>query len=124
MNLAIILGRLASDPELKHSAKGTAFCNFRVATDESYKDQEGKVIKATEWHNIVTMGRVAETCSQYLKKGSQTLVEGKIQTRSWDKDGTKHYMTEIKAHRVKFLGAKNGSEKIDNIDVESGDVPF
>ena len=96
-NKAIIIGHLGKDPELRPVNDGHV-CNFTVPTSEKYKDKE-----TTEWHRVVTWGKTAELCGQYLKKGSQVCVEGKLQTRMWEKDGQKHYATEIVAQTVTFL---------------------
>lgn len=105
MNKVILLGRLGNDPELKYLASGSAVANFTLATNESYTDKTGQKVQKAEWHRIVVFGKAAEHCAQYLKKGSQALLEGKLQTRSWDdkQSGGKRYMTEIVAFNVQFL---------------------
>jgi single-strand DNA-binding protein len=108
LNKAIIIGNLTRDPELKALPSGSKVCNFGMATNRVFKDQKGEKQEAVEWHNIVVFGRVAELVAQYLKKGSQALVEGRIQTRSWEKDGEKKYKTEIIADTVQF-GARPGA---------------
>jgi len=108
-NKAVIVGRLGRDPELKYTPNGTPICTMSVATDESYKDQSGQVQKKTEWHRVVVWGKQAENVSQYLAKGRAALVEGRLQTRSWDdQQGIKRYVTEIKADRVVFLSSGQG----------------
>ena len=92
INKALLIGNLGQDPELKYMPTGDAVCNFTVATTESWKDREGNQQERTEWHRIVAFRRLAEICGEYLKKGKQVYIEGKIQTRSWeDKDGVKKY---------------------------------
>jgi len=108
LNKVFIAGNLTRDPELKALPSGANVSSFGVATNRTWKDQNGEKKEATEFHNIVVFGRQAETCAQYLKKGQQVLVEGRLQTRSWDKDGAKQYRTEIVAERVQF-GSKTGS---------------
>ena len=108
VNKVIVLGRLGQDPELKYTPSGAAVCNFSVATSDSWTDKEGKKQEKTEWHRIVVWGKLAELCNQYLSKGKQAYVEGKLETRSWDKDGTKMYTTEVKASTVQFLGQSGG----------------
>jgi single-strand DNA-binding protein len=113
MNKAIILGHLGQDPELKETTKGTKVVNLSVATTEKFNDE-----KRTEWHRVVAFNATAENCAKYLTKGRQVLVEGRIQTREWEKDGVKRYSTEIIADRVQFLGggdkkAEGENEKID-----------
>lgn len=97
LNKAIIIGHLGKDPELRPVGEGNV-CNFSVATSEKYKDKE-----TTEWHRIVVWGKLADICGKYLTKGQQVCVEGKIQTRMWEKDGVKQYSTEIVASDVRFL---------------------
>ena len=107
VNKVIILGRLGQDPELKYTPSGTAVCNFSLATSESWTDKSGSKQEKTEWHRIVVWGKLAELCNQYLSKGRQAFVEGKLQTRSWDdKDGTKRYSTEVLAATVQFIGGQ------------------
>lgn len=107
LNKVFVAGNLTRDPELKALPSGAQVATFAVATSRTWKDQNGEKKEATEFHNIVVFGRQAETSAQYLKKGQQVLVEGRLQTRGWEKDGTKHYRTEIVADRVQF-GAKSG----------------
>lgn len=108
LNKVFIAGNLTRDPELKALPSGANVASFGVATNRTWRDQNGEKKEATEFHNIVVFGRQAETCAQYLKKGQQVLVEGRLQTRSWEKDGAKQYRTEIVADRVQF-GSKSGS---------------
>lgn len=110
VNKVIILGRLGQDPELKYTPSGAAVCNFSLATSESWTDKAGQKQEKTEWHRIVVWGKLAELCNQYLAKGRQAFVEGKMQTRSWDdKDGQKKYTTEIMASTVQFIGGQAGA---------------
>ena len=105
LNKAILIGNLGRDPELRYVASGNPVANFTLATSENYKDKSGAKQTRTVWHNIVVWGKLAEVCNQYLKKGSQVYLEGRIDNRSYDdKDGNKRYMTEIVAQRVRFLG--------------------
>jgi single-strand DNA-binding protein len=108
VNKAIIVGNLGKDPEL-NSAGGQAVANFSVATSEKYTDKTGENREKTEWHRIVVWGKLAEVCSKYLRKGSPVYIEGKIQTRSWEKEGVKQYTTEIVALSVQFLSNKGSS---------------
>lgn len=107
LNKVFIAGNLTRDPELRALPSGANVTSFGVATNRVWKDQSGEKKEATEFHNVVVFGRQADTCAQYLKKGQQVLVEGRIQTRSWEKEGQKHYRTEIVADRVQF-GPKGG----------------
>ena len=102
INKAFIYGNLTRDPELKSLPSGIQVASFSVATNRVWKDKEGQKQESPEFHNIVVFGRQAETSAQYLKKGSPVFVEGRMQTRSWEADGTKKYRTEIVADRVQF----------------------
>ncbi|MDO8514626.1 MAG: single-stranded DNA-binding protein [bacterium] len=102
INKAMIFGNLTRDPELRALPSGMNVVNFSVATNRVYKDRDGKKQEQTDFHNVVVFGRQADTVNQYLKKGSSVFVEGRMQTRSWEKDGEKKYRTEIVADRVQF----------------------
>jgi single-strand DNA-binding protein len=108
INKVIIIGNLGGDPEVRYTPSGSAVANFNVATSESWKDKNtGEKKERTEWHRIVVWGKLGELCGEYLSKGRQVYVEGRLQTRSYDdKDGVKRYMTEIIATDVQFLGSK------------------
>jgi single-strand DNA-binding protein len=109
INKVILVGNLGKDPEVRFTANGQAIAKFPVATAEKWKDQQGQMQERTEWHNVVVWGKQAEACGQYLSKGRQVFVEGRIQTRSYDdKDGNKRYITEIVAQVVRFLGSGGG----------------
>jgi single-strand DNA-binding protein len=135
INKAIIIGRLGKEPETRYMQDGGAITSFSVATDEKYKNKQGEQVQKTEWHRIVTFGKLAEICGQYLVKGKLVYIEGKIQTRQWEnKDGVKQYTTEIVADTMKMLdgqkqdgqqGAKKQEPAQGNgaID-ESDDIPF
>ena len=107
LNKAILYGNLTRDPELRSLPSGIQVASFGVATNRVWKNKEGAKQESTEFHNIVVFGRQAETAAQYLKKGSGVLVEGRLQTRSWDSEGQKKYRTEIVADRVQF-GPRGG----------------
>jgi single-strand DNA-binding protein len=102
LNKAMVYGNLTRDPELKSLPSGIQVCSFSIATNRVYKDRDGKRAENTDYHNIVVFGRQAETSAQYLKKGASAFVEGRLQTRSWESEGTKQYRTEIVADRVQF----------------------
>ncbi|MBP7766455.1 MAG: single-stranded DNA-binding protein [Syntrophaceae bacterium] len=107
VNKVILIGRLGKDPEIRYLPDGTMNTNFRIATDESYKDKNGEKVQKTEWHQIVTYRKLAEICGNYLVKGKLVFIEGRIQTRSWDdKDGVKRYTTEIIANNMQMLDSK------------------
>ena len=108
INKVILVGNLGQDPELRYTGSGTAVCNMRIATSESYKDREGNQVENTEWHTVVAWARLAEICGEYLKKGRQVYIEGSLQTRQWDdKDGNTRYSTEIKAREMQMLGGRD-----------------
>jgi single-strand DNA-binding protein len=107
VNKVILIGNLGADPELRYTPSGTAVCNFRIATNESYKDREGNQVDKTEWHNVVAWERLAEICGEYLKKGRQVYIEGSLQTRQWeDQEGNTRYTTEVKAREMQMLGSR------------------
>lgn len=110
LNKVMIFGNLTRDPELKSLPSGMQVCSFGIATNRVYKDRDGKRVEKTDYHNVVVFGRQAETSAQYLKKGASAYVEGRLETRSWDKDGQKQYRTEIIADRVQFGPRSGGSE--------------
>jgi single-strand DNA-binding protein len=147
LNKALIIGNLTRDPELKTLPSGIKVCSFSVATNRVWKDQNGARQEAADYHNVVVFGRQAETVAQYMKKGSNLLVEGRMQTRSWDDQatGTKKYRTEVVADRVQFgnAGGTGGTQSsapkqsapqsedsgLDTIDypqddITSEDIPF
>lgn len=143
LNKAMIYGNLTRDPELRSLPSGIQVCSFSLATNRVYKDRDGKRQEQADYHNIVVFGRQAETSAQYLKKGSGVFVEGRLQTRSWDKDGQKQYRTEIVADRVQFgprtdgggAGSGASSPKHDDAPVDNApaypdeeinpeDIPF
>ena len=104
VNKAILVGNLGSDPELRHTPSGTAVANFNIATTEQWTSKTGERGERTEWHRIVCWGRLAEISNEYLTKGKQVYIEGRLQTRSWDdRDGNKKYMTEVVAMSMTML---------------------
>ena len=105
VNKVILVGNLGSDPQIRYTPNGTAVANFNIATTERFTNKNGEKESRTEWHRIVAWGRLAEICNEYLKKGKQIYVEGRIQTRQWeDKDGNKQKSTEIIANNMVMLG--------------------
>lgn len=107
VNKAIIIGSVGQDPEIRYSAAGKAICNISVATNEEWKDKTtGQKQSKTEWHRIVAFDRLAEIMGEYLRQGSSVYIEGKLQTRKWEKDGQTHYSTEIVAEQLQMLGSK------------------
>lgn len=112
VNKVILLGNLGKDPELKYTPSGQAVTKFSLATSDRWKDKgSGEPQERTEWHNIVCWAKLAETASQYLTKGSSVYLEGRIQTRSWDdKEGKRHYMTEVIANEMVMLGGRGDGQ--------------
>jgi single-strand DNA-binding protein len=109
VNKAIIIGNLGKDPEMRYMPSGDAICNFSLATTDSWKDKNGEKQEKTEWHRISMFGKLAEIAGEYLKKGSQVYVEGRIQTRKWtNKEGQDQYTTEIVADKMQMLGGRSG----------------
>ncbi|OHB20234.1 MAG: single-stranded DNA-binding protein [Parcubacteria group bacterium RIFCSPHIGHO2_01_FULL_56_18] len=108
LNKALLYGNLTRDPELRALPSGMNVVNFSIATNRTFKDRDGKKQEQTDFHNIVVFGRQADTVNQYLKKGSSVFVEGRMQTRSWEKEGQKMYRTEVVADRVQFGPRSSG----------------
>ncbi len=109
VNKVILVGRLGADPEVRYTPGGAAVANFRMATSENWT-KDGERQERTEWHKIVAFGKLGEICGEYLVKGKQVYIEGRIQTRSWeDKDGNKRWMTEIVANNMQMLGSPGES---------------
>ncbi|MBZ4415210.1 single-stranded DNA-binding protein [Myxococcus sp. RHSTA-1-4] len=105
VNKVILIGNLGADPEVRFTPGGQAVANFRIATSDSWTDKNGQKQERTEWHRIVVWGKLAELCGEYLKKGRQCYIEGRLQTREWtDKENRKNYTTEVVANSVTFLG--------------------
>jgi single-strand DNA-binding protein len=105
VNKVILVGRLGQAPEVRYTPSGAAVGNFSIATNESWMDKSGQKQERTEWHKVVVWGKTAENCGQFLAKGRQVYVEGRLQTRQWqDKDGQTKYTTEVVAQTVQFLG--------------------
>ena len=112
VNKVILVGRLGADPEVRYTAGGTAVAKFNLATSETWKDKDGSRQEKTEWHRVVAFGKLGETCGEYLSKGKQVYVEGKLQTRAWeDKDGNKKYTTEVNLNSMVMLGSGEGGGK-------------
>jgi len=139
VNKTILVGRLGRDPETRFTGGGTAVANFSIATDETYKDKNGEKQKRTEWHKIIVWGKQAEIVQKYLTKGALVFIEGRIQSREWEKDGEKHRSFEIVANNFRMLGggtkaaaaaAGAGGAASDTANAEAGpeisdeDIPF
>ena len=135
VNKAILVGNLGADPELRYTPSGRAVANFTIATREQWTGKDGQKEEKTEWHRIVAWARLGEICGEYLKKGSQVYIEGRIQTRSWeDRDGNKRYTTEIVAQTMQMLGSPGKQAKTESfegrfpqeepISIPDDDIPF
>lgn len=124
VNKAILIGNLGRDPEIRYTASGTAVANFTIATSERWKDKEtGEDKEQTEWHRIVAWRRLAEICGEYLTKGRQVYIEGRLQTRSWEKDGVTRYTTEIVANDMMMLGGRDAGTDSRPAGTGSASVP-
>ena len=111
INKVILVGNLGADPETRYTTSGSAITSIRIATSESWKDkQTGEQQERTEWHRVKFFGRLAEIAGEYLKKGSQVYVEGKLRTDEYEKDGIKRYSTDIIADEMQMLGSRGGGE--------------
>lgn len=110
VNKVILVGNLGKDPEIKYTASGAAVANLTLATSESWNDkQSGEKVEKTEWHRVVAFQRLAEIMGEYLRKGSQVYIEGKLQTRKWqDQNGQDRWTTEVVANDMQMLGARGG----------------
>jgi single-strand DNA-binding protein len=122
VNKVILVGNLGADPETRYTAGGSAVTNVRVATTDSWRDkQSGEQQERTEWHRVVFWGRLAEIAAEYLRKGSQIYVEGRIQTRKWQgQDGQDRWTTEIVGNEMQMLGSRGGASSSPPPDFDSG----
>jgi len=135
VNKVILVGRLGRDPEVRYTPSGTAVANFSIATSEQWNNKDGEKQERTEWHKIVAWRRLGEICGEYLHKGSQIYIEGRLQTRDWeDRDGNKRYTTEVIAQNMQMLGSADKGGKAETtgerfpveepITVPEDDIPF
>lgn len=128
LNKVILLGNLGKDPEVKYTTSGKAVAKLALATNEKRKNKDGEYEEHTEWHNVIFWEKLAEIVEKYLKKGSKIFVEGRIQTRSWEKDGEKKYMTEIVGSDLVMLDSapeKQASTAVTaNKPITDDDIPF
>ncbi len=123
LNKAMIYGNLTRDPELKALPSGMNVCSFSIATNRVFTDRDGKRQEQADYHNVVVFGKQADTSAKYLKKGSGAYIEGRLQTRSWDKDGVKQYRTEIVADRVQFGPRTDGGGGGSSSNYSGGNNP-
>jgi single-strand DNA-binding protein len=136
LNKVMLIGNVGRDPEMRYTANGKAVATFSVASNRTYTDPSGERHEETDWFNIVAWEKLAEQCSQFLQKGRQVYVEGRLQTRSWEgQDGQKHFRTEVVAQSVLFLGSGGGGARTERFDdaggppavagsVDPDDLPF
>ncbi len=139
VNKVILIGNLGKDPEIRHTPGGAAVANFSIATNEAWNNRDGQREERTEWHRVVAFGKLAEICGQYLKKGKQVYIEGRLQTRAWDdRDGNKRTTTEIVASSMTMLGRagegpsesyappmeEGGFSRASSAAPEDDDIPF
>ncbi len=120
VNKVILVGNLGRDPEVRYMPNGEAVANFSIATTENWKDKNGQKQEKTEWHNIVMYRRLAEIAGEYLKKGRPVYIEGRLQTRKWEKDGVTRYTTEIVADQMQMLGGRDGGGTSASFDGDTG----
>lgn len=125
VNKVILVGRLGKDPEVRAFENGSKKANFTLATSEYYRDKEGKKIEQTEWHNIYCWRKLAEFAEQWLTKGKQVYIEGRLRTRSWEDNGAKRYTTEIEATNITLLGSKSdgGNDLVTKVNNNNNETP-
>lgn len=123
VNKVILVGRLGKDPDVRHLESGAAVANFPIATSETYKDKNGNKVEQTEWHNIVLWRGLAEVAEKYLQKGKLVYIEGKLRTRSWEKEGVTRYTTEVVGDQMTMLDSKgsDGQNSGGSNDYQSND---
>lgn len=128
LNRAILLGNVGKAPEIKTTGSGIMIANFSIATNDRRKDSQGDWQEQTEWHSLIALGRTAEIVRDYVTKGSKLYIEGKLQTRSWEKDGVKHYKTEILVNDLVLLSRREESIKTQtdttSPEITDEDIPF
>ena len=134
VNKVILIGNLGADPEMRYTAGGTAVCRLSVATSRRYTDKQGNRQEETAWHRVDVWGKMAETCAQYLSKGRQVYIEGRLKYGSYEKDGVKHYTTDIIAENMQMLGGQGqgqrpeepapGPSQNNGIGAPDDDIPF
>ena len=125
LNKVMIIGNVGNEPEMRFTPSGDSVTSFSVACNDSYTDKDGVKHESTEWFNVVAWKKLAEICNQFLVKGRQVYVEGKLKTKKWDSDdGQTHYKTELIAHTVLFIGEKKQVEQATEEEIEPEDLPF
>ncbi|MBD3368526.1 MAG: single-stranded DNA-binding protein [Candidatus Eisenbacteria bacterium] len=135
VNKVILIGNLGGDPEVRQTGSGTTVTTFNIATNETWSDRDGNRQEHTEWHRIVAWGKLGEICGQYLSKGRQVYIEGRLRTRTWeDKQGQQRKTTEIKADEMQMLGSRDGGGggqqertpefATESVSMDDDDLPF
>jgi single-strand DNA-binding protein len=127
LNKVMLIGNLGRDPETRHTQAGSAVATLSVATNERWNTAEGEKAERTEWHRVVAFGKLAEICGQHLTKGRTVYIEGRLQTRSWEKDGDKRSATEIIASSVLFIGGNGKGASTPSSEpppAKDNDIPF
>jgi single-strand DNA-binding protein len=127
LNKVMLIGNLGRDPEIRHTQAGSAVATLSVATNERWNTAEGEKAERTEWHRVVAFGKLAEICGQHLTKGRTVYIEGRLQTRSWEKDGDKRSATEIIASSVLFIGGNGKGASTPSSEpppAKDNDIPF
>ncbi|MCL4500252.1 MAG: single-stranded DNA-binding protein [Deltaproteobacteria bacterium] len=133
VNKVILVGNLGADPEIRYTAGGTAVCRLSIATSRRYTDKQGNRQEETAWHRVDVWGKMAETCGQYLSKGRQVYIEGRLKYGSYEKDGVKHYTTDIVAENMQLLGSPGQGNRAQEPEpgfgppeggVPEDDIPF
>lgn len=125
LNKVMLIGNLGADPEPRYTKDGICVCNLRIATKERFRDRNGQWQERTEWHSVVLFGKLGETASQYLRKGRQVYIEGRLQTRKWqDRDGKDRYTTEIIATDMLMLGGRAGTSEGSFATEAEAEEPF
>ena len=131
VNKVILIGNLGADPEMRYTPSGTAVAKFRIATTERFKDRQGNLQERTELHRVTAWGKLAEICGQYLSKGKQVYIEGRIRSDTWEQEGVKRYSYEIIANTMQMLGQARGLEREPEAPFEppeggvpEDDIPF
>ena len=125
LNKVMVIGNLGGDPELRHTPSGRPVANFSMASSRRWTTAEGEQRDETEWFNVVAWGGLAETCNQYLHKGSRVYIEGRLQTRSWeDQEGQQRFRTEVVAQQMIMLDARRGAQDTERDEADLDDIPF
>jgi single-strand DNA-binding protein len=133
VNKVILIGNLGADPEMRYTASGTAVCRLRIATSRNFTDKQGNRQEETAWHRVDAWGKLAEICGQYLSKGRQVYIEGRLKYGSYEKDGVKHYTTDIVAENMQMLGGAGPGNRAQEPEpgfappeggVPEDDIPF